>query len=99
MEVSNAMVRIYKELFGRGPTRARSNFADRDTLDCTPTSPSGNPLATTELRAMLLHGLAVGSRLAILEGGAHQRCWPLPFEPPPMPRIIIHTIAPIITMQ
>jgi uncharacterized protein YbcI len=25
-EVTNAMVRLYKELFGRGPTKARSNY-------------------------------------------------------------------------
>jgi uncharacterized protein YbcI len=33
--VSNDMVRLYKELFGRGPRRARSNFAGPDTLICT----------------------------------------------------------------
>jgi hypothetical protein len=31
-EVTNAMVRLYKELFGRGPTKARSNYAGPDTL-------------------------------------------------------------------
>ena len=35
MEVSNAMVRLYKELFGRGPTRARTNFAGPNLLVCT----------------------------------------------------------------
>ena len=34
-DVSNSMVRLYKELFGRGPTRARSDFAGSDTLICT----------------------------------------------------------------
>lgn len=34
-EVTNAMVRIYKELFGRGPTKARSSYAGRDTLIAT----------------------------------------------------------------
>ena len=33
--VSNAMVRIYKEQFGRGPTRARSDWAGPDALLCT----------------------------------------------------------------
>jgi uncharacterized protein YbcI len=33
--VSNEMVRIYKELFGRGPTRARTSFAGPDILLCT----------------------------------------------------------------
>jgi uncharacterized protein YbcI len=32
LEISNAMVRLYKEAFGRGPTKARSNFAGPDTL-------------------------------------------------------------------
>jgi uncharacterized protein YbcI len=33
--VSNAMVRLHKEQFGRGPTNARSYFAGPDTLVCT----------------------------------------------------------------
>jgi len=32
--VSNAMVALHKEQFGRGPTRARSHFAGEDTLVC-----------------------------------------------------------------
>ncbi len=32
--VSNAMVALHKEQFGRGPTAARSNFAGSDTLVC-----------------------------------------------------------------
>jgi uncharacterized protein YbcI len=32
--VSNAVVTLHKEQFGRGPTRARSNFAGDDTLVC-----------------------------------------------------------------
>ncbi len=35
MEVSNAIVRLYKEQFGRGPTKARSAFAGPDALVCT----------------------------------------------------------------
>jgi uncharacterized protein YbcI len=34
-EVSNAMVRIYKELLGRGPTKARTTYAGPDTLIAT----------------------------------------------------------------
>jgi uncharacterized protein YbcI len=34
-EVSRAMVRLYKEQFGRGPVKAKTRFADRDTLLCT----------------------------------------------------------------
>jgi uncharacterized protein YbcI len=35
MDVSNAMVRLYKEQFGRGPTKARTAFAGPDTVVCT----------------------------------------------------------------
>jgi uncharacterized protein YbcI len=33
--VSNAMVKLHKEQFGRGPTNARSYFAGPDALVCT----------------------------------------------------------------
>jgi uncharacterized protein YbcI len=32
--IANAMVRIHKEQFGRGPTSARAHFAGPDTLVC-----------------------------------------------------------------
>ena len=35
IQVSNEMVRLYKELFGRGPTKVRTDFAGRDALLCT----------------------------------------------------------------
>src|ERR1700710_1232192 len=35
MAVSNAMVKLYKELFGRGPTRARTAYAGPNVLICT----------------------------------------------------------------
>jgi uncharacterized protein YbcI len=35
MAISNAMVKLYKEQFGRGPTRARTNFAGPDAILCT----------------------------------------------------------------
>jgi uncharacterized protein YbcI len=34
-EVTNAMVRIYKEQLGRGPTKARSDYAGPDLLVAT----------------------------------------------------------------
>ena len=34
MEVSNAMVRLYKDQFGRGPTRTRSYWAGPDAIAC-----------------------------------------------------------------
>jgi uncharacterized protein YbcI len=35
LAVSNEMVRIYKEQFGRGPTKARTDWAGPDVLICT----------------------------------------------------------------
>jgi uncharacterized protein YbcI len=35
VEVSNAMVHLYKDLFGRGPTKARTNYAGPDLLVST----------------------------------------------------------------
>jgi len=35
MQISNEMVRLYKEQFGRGPTRAFTTFAGPDALLCT----------------------------------------------------------------
>jgi uncharacterized protein YbcI len=35
MEVSNAMVRLYKEQFGRGPTKSRTSYAGPDLLVCS----------------------------------------------------------------
>jgi uncharacterized protein YbcI len=32
LEISNAIVRLYKEAFGRGPTKARAQFAGHDVL-------------------------------------------------------------------
>ena len=32
VELSNAMVRLYKELFGRGPTRTKTHFAGPDLI-------------------------------------------------------------------
>ena len=34
MDVSNALVRLHKEQFGRGPTQARAYFAGPDMLVC-----------------------------------------------------------------
>jgi uncharacterized protein YbcI len=51
-ELTNAMVRLYKELFGRGPTKARSNYAGSDTLVATIqnslTAPERNMLELNE---------------------------------------------------
>lgn len=32
LQISNAVVRLYKDAFGRGPTKARAQFAGPDTL-------------------------------------------------------------------
>src|SRR3954454_5101998 len=34
-EISREMARLYKELFGRGPTRARTEFARPDIVICS----------------------------------------------------------------
>jgi uncharacterized protein YbcI len=34
-EISREMVRLYKELFGRGPTKAKTEFAGPDVVICT----------------------------------------------------------------
>ena len=34
MEISDAMVRLYKEQFGRGPTQARSFWTGHDAITC-----------------------------------------------------------------
>jgi len=34
LEVSNAMVKLFKQQFGRGPTKSRTHFAGPDTLVC-----------------------------------------------------------------
>lgn len=34
-EISREMVRLYKEQFGRGPTKARTDFAGPDLVVCT----------------------------------------------------------------
>ena len=34
-ELSNAMVQIYKHQFGRGPTKAKTSYADADTVVST----------------------------------------------------------------
>src|SRR4051812_11819032 len=34
MEISNALVRVFKEQFGRGPTRARSYWCGPDVITC-----------------------------------------------------------------
>jgi uncharacterized protein YbcI len=34
-EISREMVRLYKEQFGRGPTKARTEFAGADIVICT----------------------------------------------------------------
>jgi uncharacterized protein YbcI len=35
LAISNALVRLYKDQFGRGPTKARTNFAGPDTIITT----------------------------------------------------------------
>src|SRR5688500_1344837 len=50
LAVSNAMVRLYKEHFGRGPTKARTHFAGHDALVCT----LENSFTPTERKLVLM---------------------------------------------
>jgi uncharacterized protein YbcI len=60
LELSNAMVRIYKERFGRGPTKAKTSYADENTIisslenSLTPVERSmvelGEPVRVEEIR-------------------------------------------------
>jgi uncharacterized protein YbcI len=34
-QISDAMVGLYKEMFGRGPTKVRTHYAGADTVVCT----------------------------------------------------------------
>jgi uncharacterized protein YbcI len=49
--VSNEVVRLHKEQFGRGPTRSRSHFVGRDTLICL----LGNTMTPAEHKLVSLN--------------------------------------------
>jgi uncharacterized protein YbcI len=49
-EISREMVRLYKEQFGRGPTKARTDFAGPDIVVCT----LENSLTPAEVRLVEL---------------------------------------------
>jgi uncharacterized protein YbcI len=62
VELSNAMVRLYKDLFGRGPTKTRSSYAGPDlivtTLENSLTRIEGNMAKAGEherLRDLRMH--------------------------------------------
>jgi uncharacterized protein YbcI len=66
LEISNAMVRLYKEAYGRGPTKARAQFAGPDTLLVT----FENCMTATERSLIVLgeHGRVRDTRLLIRHG-------------------------------
>src|SRR5579884_1392331 len=77
LEISNAIVRLYKAAFGRGPTHARARFAGNDTLvvllQDTMTSPERKLAALGEherLRAhrLLLHRVVEDEIREVVEG-------------------------------
>lgn len=65
LEISNAMVRLYKEAFGRGPTKARAILAGPDTLVVT----LENSLTAAERYLVVLgqHERLRTTRLFVLE--------------------------------
>jgi uncharacterized protein YbcI len=66
-EISNAMVRLYKEAFGRGPTKVRTMLAGADTvvvvLEDAFTTAERTLLALSELEALRRGRLAVQEAL------------------------------------
>jgi uncharacterized protein YbcI len=61
LQLSNAFVRLYKDAFGRGPTKARAQFAGPDTL-IVPLEDSMT-VAERNLAAMGEHGRLRDSRM------------------------------------
>ena len=53
-DVSNAMVKLHKEQFGRGPTKARCGFASPDLLVCA----LEDPLLPAEIKMVELGEVA-----------------------------------------
>lgn len=51
-EISRAMVALYKDQLGRGPTRVRSDFAGTDTLICAPCRTPSPPLSIASQRSV-----------------------------------------------
>jgi uncharacterized protein YbcI len=68
--MSNEMVRLYKDLFGRGPTRSRSGWADPDTLLCT-LEESMTP-AERNMTALGEHGRLRDVRMFFQHASAHE---------------------------
>jgi uncharacterized protein YbcI len=85
LEISNAMVALFKEAFGRGPTKARAQFAGHDTLLVT--LESSLTVAEHNLVAIGEHRRLRGARLfvsdaledqlrAIVEQALGRKHWP-----------------------
>lgn len=72
MEVSNAVVHVYKEQLGRGPTKARAAYAGPDTLVAT----LENTMVPAE-RALVELGQAdrmAESRMMMMRGAEAEFC-------------------------
>ncbi len=61
LQISNAFVRLYKDAFGRGPTKARAQFAGPDTLVVL--LEDSMTVAERNLAAMGEHGRLRDSRM------------------------------------
>jgi uncharacterized protein YbcI len=68
--VSTEMVRLYKDLFGRGPTKTRSAWAGPDTLVCT----LENSLTAAEQNLVKLdkHQALRDTRMLFQHASAHE---------------------------
>lgn len=75
LEISNAMVRLYKEHFGRGPTKARTHWCTPDlitvTLEDTLTAAERNLVKMGE------HGRLRDMRMFFQYATVHEFCEPV----------------------
>ena len=70
LEISNAMVSLYKKAFGRGPTKARAQFAGHDTLLVS--LESSLTVAERHLAALGEHRRIREARLVLTDALEHQ---------------------------
>jgi len=74
-QISNEMVRIYKEQFGRGPTRARTHWCGPDAL--TVLLEDTLTAAERNLAAMDEHGRLRDTRTFFQYSSVHEFCEPV----------------------
>jgi uncharacterized protein YbcI len=107
LEISNAMVRLYKEAFGRGPTKARTMLAAPDTvvvvLEEAFTAAERTLLGLGEIDRLREYRLLVQQALeeparSIVEGalGRHTLAYITGFDPTRGVSINVFTLQPAV---